>query len=64
MQAGQLKKEIEAIGFEANELENKIISADVIRNNFLVFKDVYDHLTAAEKYDLLHLLIPLLRDER
>jgi site-specific DNA recombinase len=57
IQAGQLKKEIEAISFEANELENKIISADVIRDNFLVFKDVYDHLIADEKYDLLHLLI-------
>lgn len=57
LQAGQLRNEIEGIEFEANDLENKILSADLIRDNFKVFKDVYDHLTPDEKYDLLHLLV-------
>lgn len=57
LQAGQLRNEIEGIEFEANDLENKILSADLIRDNFKVFRDVYDHLTPDEKYDLLHLLI-------
>ena len=48
---------IEEIEFEANDLENKIMSADLIRDNFKVLKDVYDHLTPDEKYDLLHLLV-------
>lgn len=40
-----------------NNQEGKLISAEVIRDNFKVFKDVYEHLTRDEKYDLLHLLI-------
>jgi site-specific DNA recombinase len=57
LQAGQLRNEIEGIELEANDLENKIMSADLIRDNFKVLKDVYDHLTPDEKYDLLHLLV-------
>ena len=29
----------------------------MIGDNFKIFKDVYDHLTHDEKYDLLHLLV-------
>ena len=57
VQAEQLKNEIERIEFEVNDLENKILNADLIQENLKVFKDVYDHLTPDEKYDLLHLLI-------
>lgn len=57
LQGRQLKAEIETIDFETQNLENKIVSADIIRENFMVFRDVYDHLTPEEKYDLLHLLI-------
>jgi len=57
IQAGQLREELESVGFEVNDLENKLLSADIIKDNFKVFKDVYDHLTTDEKYDLLHLLI-------
>lgn len=57
IQAKQMRKEIEAIEFESNDLENKILSADMIRENFKIFKEVYDHLTHDEKYDLLHLLV-------
>ncbi len=57
LQRGQLKAEIEAIEFEIQDRENKIFSADLIRENFKVFRDVYDQLTPEEKYDLLHLLV-------
>jgi len=57
IQAEQLKSEITSVEYEANDLENKIVSADIILENFKVFKDVYDNLTDDEKYDLLHLLI-------
>ncbi len=40
-----------------NDLDNKILSADVIKDNLKVFKDVYDFLTIEEKYDQLHMLI-------
>ena len=56
-QAKQIKSEIETIEFEANDLSNKIISADIIQDNLKVFRNVYDHLTSDEKYDFLHLLI-------
>jgi len=39
-QAKQLKSEVDFINFEANTSETKIISADVVRENFKVFKDV------------------------
>ena len=52
-----MRSEIETMQFEVNDLENKIVSADVIRQNFEVFRDVYDQLTPEEKYDLLHLLL-------
>ena len=57
IQAKQVKGEIEALEFEINDLDNKIVSADLIRQNFRVFKEVYDHLTPDEKFDLLHLLV-------
>ena len=57
LQARQLKTLIDVIEFEANDLENKIFSADIIRDNLKVFKYVCDHLTHDEKYDLLHLII-------
>jgi site-specific DNA recombinase len=57
LQARQLKTVIDVIEFEANDLENKIVSADISRDNLKVFKYVYDHLTPDEKYDLLHLII-------
>ena len=57
VQSRQLKNEINSIEFEANDIENKIVSADLIRENLKVFKDVYDHLAADEKYDFLHLLV-------
>lgn len=56
-QAKQIKKEIDFIDFELNNYESKIINADTIRENFKVFKKVYDHLTMDEKYDLMHLII-------
>jgi site-specific DNA recombinase len=57
VQAKQLREEMVAVDFEIDELETKILSADIIKENFQVFRDVYDHLTIDEKYDLLHLLI-------
>jgi len=48
---------MESVDFEINDLENKLLSADLIKENFKVFRDVYDHLTVDEKYDLLHLLV-------
>lgn len=57
LQATQLREEIEMMEIEINDLENKIVSAEVIRDNFKVFKDVYDNLAPDEKYDILHLLI-------
>ena len=57
IQAKQLREEMESVDFEVNDLENKFLSADLIKENFKVFKDVYDHLSTDEKYDLLHLLI-------
>ncbi len=56
-QAKQLKKEIDFIDFEANKYQSKIINAETVRDNFKVFKDVYDHLTTDERFDLMHLLI-------
>ncbi len=53
----QLGGEIESIEYEANDLENKVVSTDMIRDNFNVFKDVYDNLRDDEKFDLLHLRI-------
>jgi site-specific DNA recombinase len=49
VQTGQLREEMESMGFEVNTLENKLLSADIIKYNFKVFKDVYDHLTTDEK---------------
>jgi len=48
IQAGQLLEELESVGFEVNAMENKLLSADIIKDNFKVFKDVYDHLTTDE----------------
>ncbi|MBI5055725.1 MAG: recombinase zinc beta ribbon domain-containing protein [Nitrospirae bacterium] len=56
-QASGLKKQIDYITFEMNNLENKIIDANAIRDNFKVFRDVFNQLTQDEKYDLMHLLI-------
>ncbi|RJR23084.1 MAG: hypothetical protein C4581_00160 [Nitrospiraceae bacterium] len=56
-QASGLKRQIDYITFEMNTLENKIIDADAIRDNFKVFRDVFNQLTQEEKYDLMHLLI-------
>lgn len=56
-QSKQLKEELETICFESNDIENKIVDAEIILENFKIFKDVFDHLTINEKYDLLHLLI-------
>ncbi len=56
-QAKQLRGEIESIEFESADLENKIVSGDIIKKNFVVFRDIYDFLTDDEKFDLLHLLI-------
>ncbi|NTW98955.1 MAG: hypothetical protein HGB35_03315 [Geobacteraceae bacterium] len=57
IQAGQLRDEMEVVDFEIHDLENKFLSTELIKENFKVFNDVYDHLTIDEKYDLLHLLI-------
>lgn len=57
LQREQLRTEIEGIEFQIHDLENKIYSADIILENFKVFREVYDQLTPEEKYDLLHLLI-------
>ena len=57
IQATQLREEMESVDFEIHELENKLLSTDIIKENFKVFRDVYDNLTIDEKYDLLHLLI-------
>ncbi|NVN91712.1 MAG: hypothetical protein HXX11_14065 [Desulfuromonadales bacterium] len=57
VQARQLREELESVSFEIHDLENKFLSAELIKENFKVFRDVYDHLTIDEKYDLLHLLI-------
>lgn len=56
-QSSQIKTEIDYLDFELNNLQTKIVNADIIRENFKVFKDVYDQLTQEEKFDLLHLLI-------
>jgi site-specific DNA recombinase len=56
-QAKQLRKEIDFLDFEIKALEGKIVNADLIRENFKVFKNIYEQLTQDEKYDLLHLLI-------
>ncbi|MBF0330137.1 MAG: recombinase zinc beta ribbon domain-containing protein [Nitrospirae bacterium] len=56
-QSEQLKNEINSVGFAINSIENKIVSADIIKENFKTFEDVYDKLTQDEKYDLMHLLI-------
>jgi hypothetical protein len=48
---------LETVEFEILDLENKLLSADLIKENFKVFRDVYDHLTIDEKFDLLHLII-------
>ncbi len=53
----QIKTEIDNLDFEINGLRTKIVHADTVRENFKVFKHVYDELTLDEKYDLLHLLI-------
>ena len=45
------------VGHKIANSEKKLSSADIIRENFRVFRDVYDHLTTDEKYDLLHLLV-------
>ena len=34
IQAGQLREELESVGFEVNDLENKLLSADIIKDNF------------------------------
>ncbi len=57
IEAWQLGCEMELINYEANDLVNKIVSTDMIRDNFKVFKDVYENLANDEKFDLLHLLI-------
>jgi len=57
VQARQLRDKMEAVDLEINDLENKLLSADIIKENFKVFRDVYDHLTVDEKYDLPHLLV-------
>ena len=56
-QSKQLILETDLLNFELNNMENKIVNADTVQENFKVFKDVYDQLTRDEKYDLLHLLI-------
>lgn len=47
-QSKQLKEELETIYFESNDIENKIIDAEIILENFKIFKDVFDHLTINE----------------
>ncbi len=42
---------------KAKTLESKLINADIVRENFKVFRDVFEHLTQEEKFDLMHLLI-------
>lgn len=56
-QSKQLKSELEIIDFEANEVGNKIVDAEIILENLKVFRDIFDHLTVSEQFDLLHLLI-------
>ena len=57
LQNKQLKNELGMVELEANEIETRVISAEIIRDNFRIFKEIYNHLTNDEKYDLLHLLI-------
>ena len=57
IQARQLRERIDTIEFELGGAENRIINAEVVRDNFKVFKDIYAHLTQEERYDLMHLLI-------
>ncbi|MBX6422494.1 zinc ribbon domain-containing protein [Thermosulfurimonas sp. F29] len=52
-----LKKEIELLEFKINEVENNYLNAESLKANFKYFKEVFEHLTPQEKYDLLHLLI-------
>lgn len=55
--SAQLKKEIENIDLQISVSEQEIFSAETIRENLSVFRDIFDHLTPDEQYDLLHLLI-------
>lgn len=56
-QSKQLKSGLEIIDFEANEVGNKIVDAEIILENLKVFRDIFDHLTVSEQFDILHLLI-------
>jgi len=56
-QAEQLRKKLDVMDFDINKMESRVISAGVIRNSFKVVKEIYDHLTPDEKYDLIHLLV-------
>ena len=51
------EKEIQLLEFKINEVENNYLNAETLKANFKYFKDVFEHLTPEEKYDLLHLLI-------
>jgi site-specific DNA recombinase len=53
----QLSNEIESTALTMNQMEGRIVSSEVIRDNLKMFKDVYAQLTQEEKYDLLHLLL-------
>ena len=49
--------ELDVMDFDINRMESKIVSAEVIKNSFRVFKEIYDYLTSDERYDLIHLLV-------
>ena len=56
-QSSQLQQEIEHIDFQIDAAENEVFSAQVIRDNLRIFKDIFDELTSDEQYDLIHLLV-------
>lgn len=55
--SAQLKNEIENIDLQICAAEQDIFSAETVRGNLKIFREVFDHLTPDEQHDLLHLLV-------
>ena len=52
-----LKGQVETLEFQIRDAESRIISVEVVRDNFKTFKEVWDHLELHEQEELLQLLI-------
>lgn len=55
--SAQLKNEIENIDLQICAAEQDIFSAETVRGNLKIFREVFGHLTPDEQHDLLHLLV-------